>query len=121
MTLKKLFFLGLLITTLSVSAKQFILIDYDVSSGTEFLVDKDSIRKIDKSVVVEMQFNMSNPQMTFFTQRLFNCKDRESSILKISLNDGPLEPPRGGSVAGYVPNDGKSFSKIFNYVCDLIR
>ena len=119
--MKKLLLLGLLITTLAVSAKQFVLIDYDVNSGTEFLVDKDSIIKIDKNVVVEMQFNMTNPQMTFFTQRLFNCKDRESSILKISLNGGPLEPPRGSSVAGFVPNDGKSFSKIFNYVCDLSR
>jgi hypothetical protein len=76
--MKKLLLLGLLITTLAVSAKQFVLIDYDVNSGTEFLVDKDSIIKIDKNVVVEMQFNMTNPQMTFFTQRLFNCKDRES-------------------------------------------
>lgn len=113
--------LGLLITTLSTNAKQFILIDIDVLNGTEFLVDKDSIRKIDKAVFVEMQFNMTNPPMKFFTQRLFNCRERESSILKLAINDGPLEPPSGGSVAGYVPNDGKAFSNVFNYVCNVSR
>ncbi len=119
--MKRLLPLVLLITTLSVGARQFILIDYDVNTGTEFLVDKDSIKRIDKSVVVEMQFNMTNPPMTFFTQRRFNCKERESSILKSSINNGPLEPARGDLVPAYVPNDGKAFSNVFNYVCNLSR
>ena len=119
--MKRLVCLCLLITTLSASGKQLILIDFDASTGIEFLVDRDSIRKIDRAVFVEMQFNMSNPPMRFFTQRVFNCKERESSILRVSINDGPLEPPRGDSAAAYVPNDGKAFSKVFNYVCDLSR
>jgi hypothetical protein len=120
--MKKILLIVLLVTTISVNAKQLILIDFDVATGTEFLVDKDSIRQIDNNnIFVEMQFNMNNPSMKFFTQRLFNCKNRESSILKISLNEGPLGQPRGSSGAAFVPNDGKSFSKVFNYVCNFSR
>ena len=118
--MKKIFSIGLLIISFSVSAKQLILIDLNVNSGVEILVDKDSVRKIDKSIYVEMYFNTTDPPSRMFSQRLFNCKNRESSLLKISFNDAPLESPANISTA-YVPNDGKPYSKAFDYVCNISR
>lgn len=118
--MKKILVIVLLTIMHAVSAKQLILIDFNLNNSVEILVDKDSIKKVDNSVYVEMYFNTTEPPSRMYSQRLLNCKNRESSLLKLSFNDAPLESPKNISAA-YVPDDGKPYSKAFNYVCNITR
>ena len=108
-------YLTLLFLVCPAVAEQFVLIDFVPDSGS-FYVDKDSILKVGNFLYVELRFDMKD-NLQVKSQRLFNCRERESTLLKLGVNDLPMQPPKETTPA-YVPIDSvNTFSKIFDYTC----
>lgn len=99
-------------------AEELVLIEYKVDTGLQMFVDKSSIRNVGNAVYVELLFDMGfeNP-MKVRSQRLLNCRARESTLLKMGINNQPMETPKVIASAAYVPADGSSYAKVFDYVC----
>ncbi len=112
--------IALSLPSTGVMAEELVLIEYKVDTGLQMFVDKASIRKVGNAVYVELLFDMGfeNP-MKVRSQRLLNCRARESTLLKMGINNQPMETPKGIISAAYVPADGSSYAKVFDYVCSV--